>query len=133
MCVDCKVRVLQCVTSVLQHVAVSCSVYLQVDCKVRVEPAHNSAHVRAYVAVCCSVLQNTATHYNIRQHSREYQLIIALMFARTLQCVAVCCSVLQCVAAGFSVVARTSADACAYIAVCCSMLQYVAVCCSMLQ
>ena len=110
--VDCKVRALQRVTSALQHVAVCCSVYLQVDCKVRVEPAHNSAHVRACVAACCSVLQHTATHYNIRQRTREYQLIIVLMFARTLQCVAECCSVLQDVAA------------------CCSVLQRVAACCS---
>jgi len=107
--------------SVLQCVAVCCSVYI-----LEVSADYVVRHRMCY-AVCCSVWQCVAVCYSVLQCvyvtnrfwsclAPQDWLCSVLYFVAVdccrLQCVAVCCSVLQRVAA------------------CCSVLQRVAACCS---
>ena len=72
--------------SVLQFVAVCCSVFSELQC----------------VVVCCSILQRVAVSFS--DVSQEIQVRVLRMCCSVLQCVAVCCSVLQCGAVRCSVV-----------------------------
>jgi len=103
--------------SVLQCVAVCCSVFSVLQC----------------VAVCCGVSQHVAMRCNVLQCVALSCALLHLpqrasMCCRVLQCVAECCSVLQCVAECCTV---RRVLYCA--AVCCCALQCVVVCCCVLQ
>jgi len=144
VCVCCSVlhwvalccSVLQFIASVLQCLAVCCSVGAVTDllvCGSGGSRARTHTRRRAcgttpcvygflfsflYVAVCCSMLQ-CVSFMCVAVRCRACLLCV-------LQCVAVCCSVLQCVA----VCCSAAVVCCSAAVVCCSVLQC---CCSVLQ
>jgi len=85
--------------SVLQCIAVRCSVLQSLKCIMEDEAAAVYASVAACYSLgaeCCSVLQRVAACCSVLQ-------CVAACFS-VLQCVAVCCSVLQCEKNRFDVV-----------------------------
>jgi len=100
---DTVTRLVQFCCSVLQCVAVSCSVLQRVS----------QRHSRETHPVCCSVLQCVVVCYRV--------LPCVIVCCSLLHCVALCCSVLQCAVLCCNAMQRLS--------MCCNVLKCVAVCC----
>ena len=117
----------------MQHINQLCHVSSSVSvCNI-------SSIMRAFFAVCCSVLQSVAGCCRVLQCMYPLPWVSvdtfynARIFCSVLQCVAVCCSVLQCVAMTTQVIELLGGQISCELAVCCSVLQCVAACCSVLQ
>jgi len=121
--------------SVLQCVAVCCSVPLSVSFCIVFHATKDAHHTLSFCSVFLGLL-------SVFLHVlRVCVLQCVAVCCSVLQCVAACCSVLQCVAVRCSLflgllsvflqVLRVCVLQC--VAMCCSVLQCVAACCSVLQ